>query len=702
MEMPNDVTDQLHFIGTDKLKAPVAILVHDKKDMSKVSYLPFVDYSPEWQAIKWANAKEVPVQAIDLPMGYFKAEENYKSGLLRDFRKLKFSDPLGDLAKLAGYEDREQWWNETFEQHSTVGDHFHLVEYMMDNLRDEHYDADRETLVREAFMRKQIRTAAKGDYERMLVLVGAWHIPAVKQWQSIKGSADNALLKPLKKTRVEHFFIPWSYERISMASGYGAGVYSPAWYEHVFRFEKNMIHRWLIKAARLLRAKGFDVSPSKVSDAVLLSRQLAEMRALRTAGIGECWEALNTVMGAIGVDKMQLVWKALIIGDKVGKVDRSIVSAPLFLDLQKQLRSARMGTLLKQEERQKKQLDLRKPSNLRASRLFHRLQILDIGLGRLLKRSMFQKGSFSEHWSLLWKESMMIKLGEAGIWGTDIESASSAKLRHQLESMKDLGDLVERLQKAQLAGLSEQFDAIISRILDVLPSNTDRLILIEIIPPLIQLLRYGDLRNTSSASIYDLVDRLVPSVCAYLPQLIQDTSDEDADDVIRKVQDLNFSLGLLSNSTYEEYLNQALLQISRNASVGAESGGYCIRLLFDKKVLESAFVLAKMTRLLSPGQEKGFAALWLKGFLRSNPDLFIYNASFRMLVDQWVQSLSEEDFVNYLPTLRKAFGSLSAAKRGHFIRVLTEEEKKSLEPVTPSGSPLDKDLDDLLSLLLRD
>ena len=296
----------------------------------------------------------------------------------------------------------------------------------------------------------------------------------------------------------------------------------------------------------------------------------------------------------------------------------------------------------------------------------------------------------------------MIKLGEAGIWGTDIESASSAKLRHQLESMKDLSELVERLQKAQLAGLAEQFDAIISRILDVLPSNTDRLVLLEIIPPLIQLLRYGDLRNTSSASIYDLVDRLVPSVCAYLPQLIQDTSDEDADTVISKVQDLNFSLGLLSNIAYEDYLNQALLQVSRMAGVGAELGGYCIRLLFDKKVLASDYVLAKMTRLLSPGQEKGFAALWLKGFLRSNPDLFIYNASFRLLVDQWVQSLSEEDFVNYLPTLRKAFGTLSAAKRGRFIRVLSEEEKESITSVLSPATPLDKDLDDLLDLLLRD
>ena len=699
VEMPLETEALFEHIGGDLIKPPVSILVHDKKDPSRVSYLPFTIFSPEWQAISWANKAEKTVRAIDLPLAYFKASENYSQGLLKDFTKLKFSNPLLKIAQLAGFKDHEQWWNETFEQHTELGDYFPLIEYMMDNLRDLNEPTDKETLVREAFMRKQIRTAAKEPFERVIVLVGAWHLPAVKKWSEWKASADNALLKPLKKIKVEQFFIPWSYEQISMSSGYRAGVYSPAWYEHLFVYNEQAVDRWLILAGRLLRQKGFVISPAQISDAAILSRQLAQMRSRRIPGIAECWDAIQAVIGQGHRSILNVVWADLVIGKTVGKVDKSILAAPLFKDLEKQLKSARMGAVLNSSDRIRKELDLRKDSNLRASRLFHRLLILEINLAALKQAPETKRGSFSEIWSVKWMPSLMIKLSEAGVWGNSIEIASAKKLVAQAYKTEDIKILVDMLETAQKANLSGVFESIIDRLFDVLVINESSRSLLEIIPGLVGLIRYGDLRQTNVSSIIELLERLIPNISSYLPDFASGVSDDDASAFTDTLLDYNHALDVLGNEDYDKMFNQALLIMIRSEVLSAEIQAASLRLLFDKRVLAMELVAGFMRKELNRSLDWERTAFWLKGFLRSNPDLFLYNRSFRQLVDQWVDQLQEEDFKSALPTLRKAFSGMKRNAVSELMDLLNAdpEQESSDRELWVEG---DEKLKDLLDFIL--
>jgi len=701
VEMPQETEDLFQHIGSKLLKPPVSILVHDKKDPSRVSYLPFTVFSPEWQAISWANQTGNTVRAIDLPLAYFKASENYSKGLLSDFTKLKFSNPLGKIARLAGFNDPEQWWNETFEQHTAIGDYFPLIEYMMDNLRDLEEPSNKETLVREAFMRKQIRTAAKESFERVLVLVGAWHLPAVKKWSEWKASADQALLKPLKKIRVEQFFIPWSYEQISVSSGYRAGVFSPAWYEHLFKYNEEAVDRWLILAGRLLRQKGFVISPAQISDAAVLARQLAQMRSRRIAGIGECWDAIQAVIGQGHRSILNVVWAELVVGKEVGKVDRSILAAPLYKDLEKQLKSARMGALLNSADRLKKELDLRKDSNLNASRLFHRLNILEVSLATLKQSPETKRGTFSELWSVKWTASLMIKLSEAGVWGNSIEIASCKKLIDQAGKTKDIKVLASMLGLAQKANLPGVFESIIDHLFDILVVNESSMVLLEVIPGLVNLIRYGDLRQTNQSSILELLERLIPNVSSYLPDFATGISDEEASLFTDTLLDYNHALDVLGNSDYEKLFDQALLVMIRSQVLSAEIQAASLRLLFDKKVLDIKLVSGFMRKALSRSLDWEKTALWLKGFLRSNPDLFIYNRSFRNLVDEWVDQLNEQDFKVALPTLRKAFSGMGRKAVSELMERLgnTEDTEEVEKEKWVDGDP---DLEDLLNFILSD
>ena len=701
VEMPQETEALFQHIGTKLLKPPVSILVHDKKDPSRVSYLPFTIFSPEWQAIAWANKELKTVRAIDLPLAYFKASENYTKGLLRDFNKLKFENPLGKIARLAGFNDPEQWWNETFEQHTEIGDYFPLIEYMMDNLRDLDSATDKETLVREAFMRKQIRQASKEPFERVLVLVGAWHIPAVKQWNVIKPSVDNALLKPLKKIKVEQFFIPWSYEQISVSSGYRAGVFSPAWYEHLFSYNEEAVERWLILAGRLLRQKGFVISPAQIGDASVLAKQLAQMRSRRIPGIGECWDAIQAVIGQGHRSILKVVWAELVIGKAVGKVDRSILAAPLYKDLEKQLKTARMGALLNSGDRLKKELDLRKDSNLKASQLFHRLNILEVNLASLKQAPETKRGSFSEIWSLKWTATLMVKLSEAGVWGNNIEIASENKLIDQAYKSKDIKELAAMLNTAQKAKLIGVFESIVDRLFDVLVVNESSSVLLEIIPGLVNLIRYGDLRQTDTGSIHELLDRLIPNVSSYMTEFAAGVSDEDASEFTEVLLNYNHALDILGNSVYESLLNQALLVMIRSSHLAAEIHAAALRLLFDKHILDMELVSSFMKKELNRSLDWGRTALWLKGFLRSNPDLFVYNKAFRILVDAWVDQLPEQDFKAALPTLRKAFADMGRNSVSELMKLLSGSEQKA-EIEQEKYIKGDEEMANLLDFLLSD
>ena len=74
---------------------------------------------------------------------------------------------------------------------------------------------------------------------------------------------DAQLLRGLKRMKVEATWVPWTASRLAYASGYGAGVESPAWYRHLWETNGDLI-AWLAAAARLLREEDLDASTAQV------------------------------------------------------------------------------------------------------------------------------------------------------------------------------------------------------------------------------------------------------------------------------------------------------------------------------------------------------------------------------------------------------------------------------------------------------
>jgi Family of unknown function (DUF5682) len=89
--------------------------------------------------------------------------------------------------------------------------------------------------------------------------------------------------------------------------------------------------------------------------------------------------------------------------------------------------------------------------------------------------------------------------------------------------------------------------------------------------------------------------------------------------------------------------------------------GRIVRLLTDAEVLDDA--PRRLGRALSAGVAAADKAAWVEGFFADGALLLIHDPGLRDLLDAWVAGLSETEFTDLLPLVRRTFGTFSAAER---------------------------------------
>src|SRR5918995_3561420 len=80
IEGPPDANDLIALAADAQMVPPVALLIYLPNEPKQAVYYPFAEFSPEWQAIQYGLAQNVPVRFIDLPQSYqFALESDDKS-----------------------------------------------------------------------------------------------------------------------------------------------------------------------------------------------------------------------------------------------------------------------------------------------------------------------------------------------------------------------------------------------------------------------------------------------------------------------------------------------------------------------------------------------------------------------------------------------------------------------------------------------
>ncbi|MEL6638945.1 MAG: DUF5682 family protein [Bacteroidota bacterium] len=707
IEGPPDGDALIPFVANEGLKPPVALLVYNPKDLQEAAYYPFASFSPEWQAMAFALQKNLPVRFMDLPRRLAftlnrlekdnpqlrilpPTPEQDESELPAEVKARVSRDPFGYLAQLAGYADSERWWEVMFEAQQNPEAIFPTIVEMIDALRQSKGSEDEaREQQREAHMRQVIRQAQKEGFEKIAVVCGAWHSPALQYLDRYKASHDKAILRGIKKTSTKATWVPWTYQQLSTQSGYAAGVLSPAWYQLLFHRPKDVLIRWMTKVARLFRKEDLDSSSAHVIEAVRLAETLASLRGLRVAGIEEMNEAAMTIFCQGYQEQLQIIEQKLVVGDVMGKVPPEVPVIPLQQDLDRQIKSARLTKYRKTSEslwlkanasNPRGGIDLREEADRIKSHLLHRLNILRITWGKVKKGSKRDLGGFKEYWKLQWKPGFAISIIEAGRWGNTVEKAASAYLLDDLQQYSDLPQLTQRIEAALNANLSATIGPLIRRIEDVSALTKDVYHLMDALPPLINALRYGSSRRVELSALQKVVDLMVPRICVALPNASLSLDEAASRELFDKILQTNHSISLLEQPKHQSQWHQLLHRLSEMYQVHSLLTGASTRILFDKALIDTGTAAQRMNFALSRGNDSDRAAHWVEGFLHGSGLLLIHHPGLWQILDEWIADLTAEVFQDILPLLRRTFAEFSGPERAKMLALARRESGVSETP----------------------
>ena len=682
IELPADCAPVLEWIADDRLQPPVALLGYLPSDVSRAAFWPLADFSPEWQAARWAYARGVRVVPIDIPMAWALSDDRPQDSA--DDATL---DPLGALAAAAGEPDAERWWEDVVEHRGDGAPAFAAIAAAMAAVRGDENPSSSDA-VREAHMRTAIR-AAQSDGATVAVVCGAWHVPALDP-QSTTAAADRAVLRDAAAARPSRAkatvtWVPWTDRRLRRRSGYAAGVATPGWYRHVFHHPGPQgVARFFVDAAAALRAHGLAASPDHLIAASRLADALATIRGRPRSGLVEVLDASSAVLSLAADEAVAAVIDELTVGDAIGDVPAEAPQVPLARDVRAAQRAAR---LVPRGDRRTIEVDLRTPAGRRRSHLLHRLGILGVEWGTL-EEGRGSRSTFRESWSLAWDPAMSVRLVECASYGTTLAGAATAMVVERALTAVRLPQAAALVSDALLADLPDGARAAASALGTLAATAPDVADLIDALVPLAAALRYGDVRGSDAPALTTVVDEVVVRVIAGLDLACRHLDDDAATAMIERLSGLQGALAMLDHPARHDDLPVALAKLADGRAIHGLVGGRATRLLHDSGAWDPDEVSQRVGRALTPGTPAAAGARFVEGFLAGSGTVLVHDADLLDIVDRWISTMPNDVFVDTVALLRRTFGAFEPAERRQLGVLVTTARR---DRVTTFGGDLDEE-----------
>ncbi|MDR0390481.1 MAG: DUF5682 family protein [Planctomycetaceae bacterium] len=664
----------------------------------------------------------VELRVDDINLGV--SGDDIDSVLNKSFAQQIIDDPLGVLSRAAGFEDSETWWEQVIEQSKgepfeIFGGIFEAMLALRERVNDELGEVDlgngnnycnenhggagsgdselladkrnensrkvtkcflrgKYELYREAWMRQSIRNAISEGFQRIAVVCGAWHAPVLNvvsdsellQKLTPSAESDDFLLRKLPKSKVAVTWTPWTYSRLAYRSGYGAGVAVPGWYEYLWTVSDRAVVRWVSQAARLLRAESLDASAANVIEAVRLSETLASLRGCSSVGITEINEAILTVLCRGDFAPLRLIQRKLNTGFKIGTIPKSAPAVPLLRDIEAEQKRLRMKV---SEEIISVDFDLRKETDRAKSRLLHRLNLLGIDWGKLQRDQVRSVGTFHEFWQLQWQVEFLVRIIESNALGNTLESAVHGAVRvraNSICSLPELTALVESVLPAEVSVVV--IDELLERLRNESAVSSDLGGLMRSIPPLVNVLQYGNVRGTRVERLSPVYNVILERILVGLIPMSMSLDDNAAMQRVNEIDAVQASLSLYSSDEQRNDWQKVLLSISGDDVIHGLLCGRCTRILYEDGVISDEELSRSIGLAVTTAADATKVAQWVQGFLYGSGQLLLQFDLIWSILNLWICSLTGEVFRELLPLLRRSFSEFSVPE----IRMMGEKIKR--------------------------
>lgn len=684
LEGPSDGNDWIVHMAAEKVKTPIALLGYTTESPVRTVLYPFASYSPEYQAIRWARRNSREIRFCDLPISaviHSRSETN--PGQAEDENASDYSK-IPSLfymrtARLAGEPDYESFWERHFEHCSVTDSFIEKINILSETMRDCLDRDDAHNALRESFMKRKFCDAIQEGFaaEKIVVITGAYHVSGLLKTAPLSDESLGAL----PHTLVKMTLMPYSYYRLSAQSGYGAGNKAPAYFQQMWDcLQASDLERlpalYLSSLGDITRKNGNLNSTANVIEAVRLSNTLAAMHEGGHPTLKDLHDAAICLLGGGELPAVSEAFARIDVGTEIGELPEGISQTPVQEDMYRQLKRLKLEKY-KSTVAQDVRLDLRENRQVKSqeaafiglhrSIFFHRLLLLSISFARLSEQR--DASAWSESWFLQWTPETEIEIVETTLKGETIENAAAFILKEQLDASNGILEVARLIRKAFVCSLLSEVPNAVARLQALCVDGNNFAEVAFTAWEISNTIKYRDVREVDTSFLIPILQQVF--LRAALIMFDGATCDDEASKEFISAMDKMHAV----SQEQHEWVNDALWlgklkELSDSDNRNAKISGVATAILMERNEISDEVLKTEVSKRLSYGVPGDLAASWFEGLSTRNHYVLLSRINLWTQLDEYIQSLDEDEFKRALVFLRRAFAEFDPREKNSIIEIL--------------------------------
>ncbi|UOG56051.1 DUF5682 family protein [Leptospira noguchii] len=682
---------------------PIAIysVVRDEQGLSKGTYYPFCNYSPEWIALQSAKSLQTPARFIDLPWAdlcsikSISEKPNIKAAHDEPFWNNNF---ILTLCKKMGVTDFHDLWDELFEvNHLTQVDEYkEKVTLFCNYARKENNHFEEIVQTRETFMTHQIRLAQTQFTGSILVVTGGYHTSALQERISKPPQADELYWtdREEKSYDREISLTPYSNSRLNSTNGYTSGIPSPGFYDFVwesFQKQGSFDHRSLVqKILSTLRKKGHRIGSADRIASETTSKALADLRGHKNIWRKDLVDGFRStiVKDEIARDVRHHLLDCIsevMEGDRIGSLAEGTSLPPIVFDIESTLKKM---NLLAKRETIILELNLMNQEQREQSKILHRLYLLEIaGYTFLEGTDMISRKDLEkirEKWNISIKAEFHSSCIEASRYGATLSEAAAGVLNQRIHSETDPELATICLVDAALAGLGKHLTFLLKQFSDIISISGNFLKMCIALKHISYLYKYDEVLILEGKESLEGIFRESYLRCLNLLDRLGATSSEGLEQA-KGVQTIVETYQYFSESlklSLEE-IRDVLSRVGTNSELDAFLRGAVCGGQWKLNLADDHSILDQLNSFYDPAELGDF----LSGLFLIARETAQRNKLLLTALNIRISELSHSSFLEALPALRMAFTFFTPREKHKIGQNLFEIIQPSLDELSNFEDP---------------
>lgn len=654
-------------------------------------YYPFLNTSPEYNALLAASRMGIDCGFIDLPYGEILINTAENKGIRRKKEIRSYNDDyylsesayFKSLCEKTGCRSFEELWERFFETEALFKPCEEFIEMMYtycyiirESTPPEELEHDG-CLVRESFMTENIMKAME-DHKRVLVVTGGFHTPAL--YSAVKSG------KEPKKLRLHNFdesiqnvyAMAYSFEAADALNGYASGMQNPGFYDKVWKrlqsggspdgVYNDTVLETLLECAKASAKSELLVTMSDISSAVTMYEGLARLRGKRSPGLYELYDCVRScfIKGEVNASSelpLRLL-SGIATGSEIGRLCESAETIPLMKDFETLTEKYRLKVNSVVE--QKAELDIfSKPVHMEISRLFYQLSFLKTGFAKKEKGADIihntDRSRIREIWSYKRTANTDSALIDSSAYGATIEEVCKVLASRALANEQRSGEAAKLYVECFLMGISaaERFT---ERMDDIIISDGDFFSVGKAVYYFNMLCSLHKLYGLNKTMSGYFLKKCFQKILIMLPSMIGVSEDRSAECI--KICKLLYNIASdnMFVSEYSELIRRFRFMAESDAPEPALLG--CITgLIYGSDPSYKSRIEAIINGYLSGTElQRKSGASFLRGLFSTARDIVLIGDDFVRITDRLIKELPMESFMEILPELRLAFSYFTPAE----------------------------------------